>query len=228
VGALRNDSVRIRFDHEVLALEQLFGHVLWRNANSWDFCQTDGGRLRLVGRGVTGRSGQASTDQAETRVEGRSARLVARGTGEAQRLRSCATSLFKRSRVHRHAERFRRGGVTVDRNEFINAALPRCAPRLAATAAFNKSKRANAIRDAPFQPSTDCWDRLADRGQAGRFPVTQGGRPTELESQEPRSGRSSLPSNQNPRLGATSNRGGILRSYAEEAKQNSQPRSRFQ
>jgi hypothetical protein len=108
VGALRNDSVRIRFDHEGLALEQLFGHVLWRNANSWDFCQTDGGRLRLVGRGVTGRSGQASTDQAETRVEGRSARLVARGTGEAQRLRSCATSLFKRSRVHRHAERYRR------------------------------------------------------------------------------------------------------------------------
>jgi hypothetical protein len=37
-----------------------------------------------------------SSPARETRVEGRSARLVARGTGEAQRLRSCATSLFKK------------------------------------------------------------------------------------------------------------------------------------
>src|SRR5215831_9478998 len=48
----------------------------------------------------------------ERYVEGGSARFLARRIGEAQQPRCCAAPHFKRSRAHRHAERFPRGRVT--------------------------------------------------------------------------------------------------------------------
>src|SRR6516165_3131172 len=97
-------------------------------------------------------------------VERRSARFVARRIGEAQQPRRCTALLFKRTRAHRHAQRFARGGVT-DGQRFINAALPLCAPRPLPRDKANAHERANAIDHGPFRPRTDCWDHVADRGR---------------------------------------------------------------